>query len=68
MDRMTERTTIDPPDFNGHKFITVLSRRWCVRCDLVQSWKGAHWYPLNGKDCPRNTPYAHGEQATAKED
>lgn len=35
-----------------HDFVEVLTRRWCLTCNLFQTWKNGHWYPLRGDDCP----------------
>jgi hypothetical protein len=38
-----------------HVFVTVLARRWCLRCDLFQQRRGAArggWHPVNNERCP----------------
>jgi hypothetical protein len=42
---------------NGHEFVEVGNRRWCVTCTLFQqrSHKG---FPPPLLPCPRSTPYA----------
>lgn len=47
-----------PRQGQGHLFISVKSRRWCLGCDLFQqaSW---HGFPVPRWDCTWSTPYAH---------
>lgn len=47
-------------DLNGHQFIEVVGRRWCICCDLFQRRKYAThpWLPKRAGRCRKDTPYA----------
>ena len=52
-------------DIDGHEFVAVHGRRWCLNCDLFQTnWKG-RWPRL--KPCPRNSPRAIAKDRAAGE-
>ncbi len=46
-----------------HEWITVGKRRWCMGCDAFQKQKGESgwWTGFAQFSCPRDTPYAKGE-------
>lgn len=50
---------IDPDEIewpNGHEFITVLKRRWCLGCDLYQTRAAGGRFPAPAQPCDRSGP------------
>lgn len=50
----------------AHEFITVLARRWCLKCAITQSHTGGAWRPWASGACAANTPFAEAQRATAR--
>lgn len=40
-------------DENGHNWLTVGNRRWCMSCDAFDSYHGDRWHPGIKRPCPK---------------